>query len=200
MTADHLSLGRGLALAAAAGLILGVATQLGQSLLPAGVGQLANSISPWLTVAFFVGAFQARWQNAAACGFVALALALVGYYAMVFVRFGYATGGSTLALWTIAALAGGLVFGPAGFYWRGGTFRARTIAVALLGAAWVAEAGYLALVLRMTEVAFGYALIGLAVPLILGRTRRGRLAAWAAMLPAVLLGALGFIAAMAVFG
>jgi len=195
-----MSLSRRFALAAAVGLLLGVATQLGQSLLPAGVGQLANSISPWLTVAFFVGAFQVRPRNAAGAGFVALAMALVGYYAMVFVRFGYATVGSTLALWTIGALAGGLVFGPAGYYWRGGTFRARTIAVALLGAAWVAEAGYLALVLQMTEVAVGYAVIGLAVPLLLGRTGRGRIMAWAAMVPAVLLGALGFVAVIAVVG
>lgn len=187
-------------IAAAVGLLLGVATQLGQSLLPAGVGQLANSISPWLTVAFAVGAFQARARNAVAAGFASLALALVGYYAMVFVRFGYATVGSTLALWMVAALAGGAVFGPAGYDWRGGTFRPRTIAVALLGAAWLAEAGYLALVLRMTEVAVGYALIGLVVPLLLGRTPRGRLMAWAAMLPAVLLGGLGFVAVMVILG
>ena len=112
MTPDHVPLSRGLALAAAIGLLLGVATQVGQSLLPAGVGQIANSISPWLTVAFAVGAFQARARNAAAAGFVSLAMALVGYYAMVFVRFGYTTGGSTLALWTVAALAGGAVFDP----------------------------------------------------------------------------------------
>jgi hypothetical protein len=75
-----------LALAAAVGLLLGVATQLGHSLLPDGVGQLANSISPWLSVAFAVGAFQGRARNAAGAGFGSLALALVGYYAMVVVR------------------------------------------------------------------------------------------------------------------
>ena len=38
----------------------------------------------------------------------------------------------------------------------------------------------------------GYVLIGFAVPLLLARTWRGRLLAWAAMLPTVALGALGF--------
>jgi hypothetical protein len=189
-----------LALAVGVGLLLGVVTQLGQSLLPEGIGQLANSISPWLTVAFAVGALQPRVRTAAAAGFVSLALALVGYYGMVLLRFGYATVGRTLALWTAGALAGGLVFGPAGYYWRHGAFRERTVAVALLGAAWVAEAGYLALVLNMRDVAVGYLLIGLVIPLLLGRTLRGRVLAWAAMLPAVLLGGLGFLAVVMLFG
>jgi hypothetical protein len=110
----------------------------------------------------------------------------------VYVRFGYTGGGSALFLWTIGALVGGLVFGPAGWVWRHGEFRARTAAVALLGAAWLAEAGYLALVLSMNGPAVAYALIGLAVPLLLGGTPRGRLLAWAGMVPAVVLGAVGF--------
>ena len=183
---------RGLGVAVVVGSILGVVTQLGQSVLPEGIGQLANSISPWLTVAFFVGGLQLGPRAGAAAGFVTLALALVGYYALVYVRFGYTGGGSALLLWTIGALAGGLVFGPAGWYWRHGEFRVRTVAAALLGSAWLAEAAYLALVLSMNAVAIGYALVGLAVPMLLGRTLRGRLLAWAAMVPAVILGAIGF--------
>jgi hypothetical protein len=191
---------RGLAIAAAVGLLLGVATQIGQSLLPAGVGLLANSISPWVSVAFAVGALHARARNAAGAGFLTLAMALVGYYAMVFVRFGYATVGSTLLLWTGGALAGGVVFGLAGYHWRHGTFTTRTVAVALLGAVWVAEAGYLAFVLQMRDVAVAYAVIGLLIPLALGQTGRGRLMAYAALLPAVLLGALGFLALLTLYG
>ncbi len=194
-----LSVARGLVVAAFAGVLLGVVTQIGQSLLPEGVGQLANSISPWLTVAFAVGALQARPRDAVAAGFVTLALALVGYYATVFVRFGYTGGSTSLLLWTMGALAGGLVFGPAGWFWRNGTFRGKTIALALVGSAWVAEAAYLAVVLGMRDAAVGYALIGLAVPLLLGRTLRGRLLAWATMLPLTCLGGLGFVALLTLY-
>jgi hypothetical protein len=182
-----------LGVAVVVGAALGVVTQLGQSVLPEGVGQLANSISPWLTVAFFVGALQRGPRAGVAAGFVTLALALVGYYALVYARFGYTGSGSALWFWTIGALAGGLVFGAAGWYWRHGEHRMRTAAVALLGSAWLAEAGYLAMVLSMHAVAVGYALVGLAVPMLLGRTLRGRLLAYAAMVPAVILGAIGFV-------
>ena len=189
---------RGLAAALAIGLALGVISQLGQSLLPEGVGQLANSISPWLSVAFVVGAVQSTTRNAMLAGFVTLLAALIGYYAIVFLRFGYTGGGSSLVLWSIGSVAGGLVFGPAGWFWRNGTTRARTIAVALLGSAWVAEGAYLALMLSMTGAAVGYVLIGLGVPLVLRRSLRDRLLAWAAMLPAVCLGGLGFVALLTV--
>lgn len=183
---------RGVVVAVLVGLVLGVLTQIGQSLLPEGVGQLANSISPWLTVAFVVGALQSRPRDAALAGFVALVLALVGYYATVFVRYGYAGASTSLVFWSIGSICGGLIFGPGGWFWRNGAFRERTVAVALLGSVWVAEAAYLAVVLSMTDVALGYALLGLAIPLVLGRTLRGRLLAWAAMVPTVALGGLSF--------
>ena len=194
-----LTLGRGLVSAVLVGLALGVVTQIGQSLLPEGVGQLANSISPWLSVAFLLGAQQSNPRRAVVAGFLTLAMALVGYYALVLIRFGYTGGGSSLVLWTTGAIAGGLVFGPAGWFWRWGSFRSRTIAIALLGSAWVAEGAYLALVLSMPGPALVYVLIGLAVPLLLGRTLRGRLFAWAAMLPAVALGGVGFVAFLTLY-
>ena len=46
----------------------------------------------------------------------------------------------------------------------------------------------------MTWVALGYLLVGLAIPLLLGRTRRERLFALAAMVPTVALGGVGFFA------
>lgn len=181
------------------GLLLGVATQVGQSLLPPGLGQLANSIAPWLTAAFLIGSLRDRPRDAAVNGFVALALALVGYYAMVYVRFGYTGGSASLLLWSMGALVGGVVFGVAGSLWRNGSSTQSTLGIALLGSAWLAEAGYLARVLGMVEVAVGYALIGLAIPVALARTARGRLLAWAAMVPMVGLGALGFAALILIY-
>jgi len=102
-------------LIAAVGLLAGVATQLGQSLLPDGVSQAANSISPWLLVAFVLGSRMPDRRWAVLAGFGALAFALLGYYGMVQLRFGY--GGSTgaLVLWGIGALVGGPVLGVAGW-------------------------------------------------------------------------------------
>src|SRR4029077_5874433 len=101
--------GRG-GLIAAVGLLAGVATQLGQSLLPDGVSQAANSISPWLLVAFLLGSRMPDRRWAALAGFGALALALLGYYGMVQLRFGY--GGSTgaLELWGHGAVLGRAAF------------------------------------------------------------------------------------------
>ena len=102
----------------AVGLLVGVATQIGQSLLPDGVSHAANSISPWLLAAFLLGSRMPDRGWAALAGSGALAVALVGYYAMVQLRFGY--GGSTgaLALWGIGAIVGGPVFGVAGWTWQ----------------------------------------------------------------------------------
>jgi hypothetical protein len=144
-------------------------------------------------VAFVVGAAQTRPRDAAAAGFVTLALAIVSYYAVVQVRFGYGASTTSLLIWGIAALCGGPALGAAGWYWRFGSFRARTVAVALMGSVWVAEAAYLFIVLSMPTVAAAYAVIGLGLPLLLARDMRSRILAWAAMIPTVALGGLGFV-------
>ena len=60
---------------------------------------------------------------AAAAGTVLLLAALAGYYATVQVRFGYGTNGPILLFWGFGSVAGGLVFGSAGWWWRHGTAR-----------------------------------------------------------------------------
>jgi hypothetical protein len=196
LTANHPLGGfsRGLVSALVTGLVLGVATQIGQSVLPEGFGQVANSISPWLTVAFLVGATVNRPRTAALAGFLTLAMALVGYYALVYIRFGYTGGSTSLTLWTIGAIAGGLVFGPAGWYWRRGSLTAHSVAVGLLGAAFVCEGVYLVRILPNPVVGAAYIAVGVGMPLIATRRPGARLRAWLAMVPAVGLGGLGFLA------
>jgi len=127
-------------------------------------------------------------------GFLTLALALVGYYAMVFVRFGYTGGSGALLVWTVGAIVGGAVFGPAGFYWRSDRPLARIAAIALLGALFVAEDIYLRLILPEKLIGVGFAIAGLIVPSIFGRSWRERAHAWLGMIPALGLGALGYVA------
>ena len=188
------SAGRRVALVVGVGLATGVITQIGQSVLPDGWSQVANAISPWLFIAFLVGATMpdARW--AAAAGIATLVLALVGYYAMVELRFGYGASTGSLVRWGVGALVGGPVFGVAGWRWRVGPPRQRAIALGLLVAVAIAEGAYDAVVLGNTAVGAGFILAGLVVPLLLGRGRDDRLGAYLAALPWLALGALGYVA------
>lgn len=191
---------RAILVALAVGLVTGVLTQIGQSVLPDGIRQVANSISPWLTVAFIVGTLMPRPGVAALTGFLALALALVGYYAMVLLRFGYTGGGSALILWTVGSVLGGAVFGPAGFYWRRGGLVQRVAAIALLAGVFVSEGIYLTLILPEVLIGVGFAVAGLIVPLVLGRSWPERMYAWLGIIPALGLGAAGYFALLALSG
>jgi len=182
-----------------AGIATGVLTQLGQSVLPAGWSQAANAISPWLLVGFLVGSAMPDWRTAALAGAATLALALIGYYAMTMLRFGIGGSTASLVFWGLGAVVGGPVFGAAGWWWRRGSHRARASALGLLTAAFMAEAGYHAVVLGEPPVALGFLLAGLLVPLVLGRSRDDRLGAYVAAVPATLLGALGFAGAIWIY-
>ena len=184
------------ALVVGAGLATGVVTQLAQSVLPTGWSQAANAISPWLLVAFLVGSAMPGWRTAALAGAATLVLALLGYYAMTTLRFGIGGSTASLVFWGLAAVVGGPVFGGAGWCWRRGSHRARASALGLLTAAFIAEAGFHAIVLADALVASGFVIAGVVVPLILGRSRDDRLRAYVAAVPATLLGALGFAGAI----
>lgn len=179
------------------GFATGVLTQLGQGLLPEGWSQAANAISPWLLVAFLVGSTMpdARW--AAFAGVAVLALALVGYYAMTEIRYGIGGGSRSLVVWATGAGVGGVVFGVAGRWWRAGEHRQRAVALGLLAAAAIAEGVYVAVVLSRPAVGAGFVAAGVLVPLILGRSREDRIGAYVATLPMLGLGAIGYIALLA---
>lgn len=177
------------------GLITGALTQLGQGLLPDELAQTANAISPWLLVAFLVAATLPTPAWAVVAGIVTLATSLIGYYALVQLRFGY--GGSTSAylLWGAAALAGGVVFGLAGWTWRHDPrHRRRALAIGLLAAVFLAEAIYVGAILGRPEAAIAFGVVGLALPAIIGRSREDRLGGYVAIVPALALGALGYVA------
>ena len=188
------------ALVLVAGIATGVVTQLAQSVLATGWSQAANAISPWLLVAFLVGSAMPGRRAAALAGAATLVLALFGYYAMTTLRFGIGASTASLVFWGLGAVLGGPVFGGAGWWWRRGWHRARASALGLLTAAFIAEASYHAIVLAEPQVAIGFVIAGLLVPLILGRSRDDRLGAYVAAVPATLLGALGFAGAIWIYG
>ena len=176
-----------------AGLGTGFVTQLLQSVLPTGWSQAANAISPWLLVAFLVGSVMPDRTSAVVAGTATLFLALLGYYATTQLRYGIGGGTNALIFWGLGAVVGGPVFGLAGYTWRTGDHRYRAIALGLLAAAFLAEAGYHLIVLQEPPVAAGFAIAGLLVPVVLGRSRQDRLGAYVAAVPALALGALGFV-------
>jgi MFS family permease len=176
-----------------AGLGTGYVTQLLQSVLPTGWSQAANAISPWLLVAFLVGSVMPDRTSAVVAGVATLILALLGYYATTQLRYGIGGGTNALIFWGLGAVVGGPVFGLADYTWRTGEHRYRAIALGLLAAAFLAEAGYHLIVLQEPPVAAGFAIAGLLVPLALGRSRQDRLGAYVAAVPALALGAVGFV-------
>jgi hypothetical protein len=139
-----------------------------------------------------------RWAMGA--GVATLALAVVGYYGMVQLRFGYGGGTGALALWSVASLAGGIVFGGAGRWWRDPRPWRRAAAIGLVGAVFIAEGVYLTRILPEAAVGIGFALVGLAAPLVLGRSWPDRGRGYLAVVPAVGLGAIGYVALMVLSG
>lgn len=181
------------ALVVVAGLATGILTQIGQGALGDAWSQAANAISPWLLVAFLVGSvFPDRW-GAATAGVATLVLALVGYYAMTTLRFGIGGGTSSLVFWGLGALVGGAVFGFAGHAWRSGDDRWRAAAIGLVAAVFVAEGIYQLRIRPDTPVGPAFIVVGALIPLALGRTARDRIGGYVAAVPALALGALGFV-------
>lgn len=185
---------RRLSLIVVGGLATGALTQIGQSTLPDGWSQAANAMSPWLLVAFVLGAAMPDRRWAAAAGVAALLLSLVGYYLMIELRYGYGGSRGSLLLWGAGALVGGTAFGIAGQWWRAGRLWQRAAAIGLLAAVFVAEGVYQVRIQPDAAIGTGFVVVGLAVPLIAGRSRDERLGGYLAMVPALGLGLLGFVA------
>ena len=183
---------RRIAFVALVGIATGVLTQFGQSVLPDGLRQVANAITPWLIVAFLVGSRMPDRRWAAGAGVATLLLAMVGFYALTQLRYGIGGGTSSLIFWGLGAVVGGPVFGVAGHEWRLGPPRHRAVAIGLVAAVAIAEGIYNGVVLASTSVAAGFVLAGLCAPLLLGRTRQDRLWGYAATIPALALGAVGY--------
>ena len=184
---------RRLLVAALVGLATGVLTQVGQSVLPDGWSQVANAMSPWLLVAFLVGSRMPDGSWAAAVGAITLVAALVGYYTMTELRYGIGAGTNSLIFWGLGAFVGGPIFGVAGLTWRTGPPRQRSMAIGLVAAVAIAEGIYNAVILAAPAVGAGFVVAGLLAPLVLGRSRDDRIWGYVAILPALALGALGYV-------
>ncbi|BCJ38822.1 hypothetical protein Athai_63250 [Actinocatenispora thailandica] len=187
-----------LLVAALAGLLLGAVDLAGQLLLPYPWANLANSPAVWAAAAFALGAWvRGGPTRAVPAGIVLLLVAVEGYYVAATLVLGDDLANlwsPATVVWLAAAVLAGLVFGPAGAAWRADRWWPATVAVALLGAVFVAEAGR---EFRAGHVPTGTMLtvLGLALVLLLGRSARQRLVALAVLVPIAALGAAAYLAA-----
>ena len=172
------------------GLATGALTLLGQAVLDGDWERLANSGALWVTVAFAVGALMMSDRESVVAGMACLLLALVGYELAALAAH-TSLGSSAVVIWSGTALVGGPVFGLAGHRWRTDAGWTRVGAIALLGAVFVAEGTNT--LLRIPDLAragWVEVVIGLGVPIVLGRDRWERAAGLALLVPLSLLGLL----------
>jgi hypothetical protein len=152
-----------LATLAVTGLAVGALTSVLQKYLNQPWLSLVNSASPWLAPVFGLGALWRRPRAAAAAGLATGLLELTGYYLTAAAR-GYPAGGAILVFWAVCAVAGGPLFGAAGWLWWRGARRWSALGAAVLPAAFLAEAAVVyAWDLRYYSSAVLLAVIGAAV-------------------------------------
>jgi hypothetical protein len=175
-----------------AGLTTGVLTLLGQAVLDGDWNRLANSGAIWVTVAFAVGAAMVSDRDAAIAGIATLLLALVGYSVAASLAHS-PLGGSAFVIWAGTALVGGPVFGLAGRRWRVDPGWTRVVSIALLGAVFAAEGLYTLWVIPdLARAGWVEVVLGIGVPIVLGRDLRERATALALLVPLSLLGLLAY--------
>lgn len=181
-------------LVAGVGLATGGLTLLGQAALDAEWNRLANSGAIWLAIAFAVGSRMASDREAVVAGIATLLLALVGYELAARVV-GASISSAGLVIWSGIALVGGPVYGFAGHRWRVGAGRDRLVALGLLGAVFVAEGAYTLLAIPdLARVGWVEVLVGLSLPVLLGRDGHERVAGVAMLVPLACVGLLAFAA------
>ena len=179
-------------LVAGAGLATGGLTLLGQAVLDAEWNRLANSGAIWLAVAFAIGSRMASDREAVVAGTATLLFALIGYQLAARVV-GASIGVTGLVIWSGTALVGGPVYGFAGRHWGVRARGARIFALALLGAVFVAEGAFTLLAIPdLARVGWVEVVVGLALPVVLGRDGRERVAGVALLVPLACLGLLAF--------
>jgi hypothetical protein len=167
---------RSIALAAGGGLVVGVLTSFGQTVLPDPIRSLANASSPWSAAAFAL-AYAAGGRDVvrrAVLGGVALFGMLAGYDLTTLVR-GFAISGSVTLFWAAAAITAGPVLGIGAAWSQGQDERKAGAGVAALAAILVGEAIFgLTYIADSTSPVYwtGQLLVGLGLVATVGWRRR----------------------------
>jgi hypothetical protein len=185
---------RWLLVAVVAGVVTGALTLAAQAVLPVEANRLANSGAVWVTVAFAVGWRTPSDTTAALTGLMSLIGALIGYFAAAaLAQAGVSV--STVTIWVVVALVGGPAFGVAG-RWRATAVGWRSaLAVAALGAVYLAEGAWtLWMIPHMALAGWAGVIIGCLITLLLAGDRATRTRACLVVIPLALVGVAGYAA------
>jgi Family of unknown function (DUF6518) len=183
------------ALAAAVGLAVGAGTSVAQTVLGGtAIAGLANAVSPWVVAPFLMGAVGRSRGSAAVLGVAACVASVAGYHLLSALR-GFGVNPPVVAIWAVAGVLAGVVFGLAGHSWRTAAGRERGLGAALLVAVWVCEAVVTyGVVLGYADDAVVFGTVAVLLFALLGRRGRQHAAVLAWLAPAVLLGVAGMLA------
>ena len=109
---------RVLLVALGVGLAIGIATSVGQGLLPEALAPLSNSSGSWCLCAFALALLERDPRRAALVGFASLVAMLAGYALATDLR-GYPVGTSMFVRWGAAAVIAGPALGVGAAWLRG---------------------------------------------------------------------------------
>lgn len=162
----------------AAGLVIGVLTAVGQSVLSGGLFQLTNSGAMWVIVTFVMGRYAASRTTALVAGTLALFGELLGYYVTVWLISPYVS-----PLWRILAwCAVGVIAGPllawGGYVSSHMSGRVRLVGLAMLGAIFIGEGVYLIAWYTTPVIPLLWFVIGVGATALLTRREIQRARAW----------------------
>jgi hypothetical protein len=127
------------ALIGAIGVTNGLLTLLAFGTLGAGWNTLGNSGAIWLLVAFAVGALMPTAGLAIAGATASLVSSVVWFYMAAHYLIGMPVSSAGIAIWLLASVAGGPVYGLAGHWWRTGSGTRHVVGLALMGGVFIAE-------------------------------------------------------------
>lgn len=163
-------------LVAAVGVANALLTLLAFGTLGEGWNTLGNSGALWLLVAFAVGALMPTAGLAVAAATASLVGSVVWFYVAAHYLVGMPVSSAGIAIWLIASVAGGPLYGLAGRWWRHGVDARHVIGLALMGGVFMAE-GVFALIHdpRLPIVGWVAVTIGVVFAVALARTSRDRI-------------------------
>ena len=156
---------RVLLVAIGAGLVVGIATSVGQASLPEALTPVSNSSGSWCLATFGLALLERDPRRAALIGVVALVAMLVGYALATELR-GYPVAASMFVRWSTAALIAGPALGVGASWLRGPDPLRAAAGVAPIAGILLGEGAYgLSVVAATTSVGYwiGEFALGIAV-------------------------------------
>lgn len=185
-------------LVGAVGVANGLLTLIAFGTLGEGWNTLGNSGAIWLLIAFGVGALMPSTGLAVTGATASLVGSVVWFYMAAHYLVGTRVSSVAIAIWLLAAVAGGPLYGLAGRWWRHESDVRHVLGLALVGGVFIAEGAFTLLHgPRVPIVGWVEVGVGALFAVIVARSKRDRRAGLVA-LPVV--GALAVGAYAAIYG